>query len=135
MMWTRFAFAALLSALAPPAAAQCLAIPDGTGHTVLHCSDGRVGVEHADRGGATSGMLGGLTLTAPLDPQPLGLVRPVNPSLATAPPPSIAPPSAARVPAGRPFSTYPDPAGAGMTSQPGESPTVREPETPVRATP
>lgn len=125
-MWKSFALAGLVAALASPAAAQCLAIPDGTGNTALHCSDGRVGVEHTDPGGAASGMLAGQPLTAPLDPRPLGIVRPVNPSLAAAPPPTLAPPESDLAPLGRLFSTYTDPAGAGMRSQPGENPPARE---------
>jgi hypothetical protein len=138
VMWTRFAFAGLAAALASPAAAQCLSIPDGTGNTVLHCQDGRTGVQHTDPGGATSGLLGGETLTAPLDPLPAGaraLAVYVNPSLAVRPAPSLAPPAIEAAAPARPFSTYPDPAGAGMRSQPGESPPARDPSTTSGATP
>jgi hypothetical protein len=137
LMWTRFAIAGLLALLASPAAAQCLSIPDGTGATVLHCSDGRIGYQTTDPSGGVSGMLGGQMLTAPVDPTPPGLAgtRPavgyVNPDLsmrtAPIPPPSIAPPTIDPAPPGRPFSTYPDPAGAGMRSQPGETPAAADP--------
>ena len=125
-MWKAAAFVSLFAALSGPAAAQCLAIPDGTGNTVLHCQDGRVGVEHTDPDGATSGMLGGQMLTAPLDPLSLNAVRPVTPSLATTQTPPISSPADTSVQAIRPFSTYPDPAGAGMRSQPGISPPARD---------
>jgi hypothetical protein len=127
-MWKPLILTGLVAAFASPAAAQCLSIPDGSGGTVLHCSDGRVGHQTTDPGGGISGMLGGQMLTTPLEPPGLGLSRPtfgyVNPdqSLGTKPiaPPSLAPPVTELPRPARPFSTYPDPAGAGMRSQPGE---------------
>lgn len=126
-MWKPLTLALAAAAASSPVAAQCLSIPDGAGGVAIHCQDGRTGFQHTDPGGATSGMLGGQMLTAPLEPPGLALGQPtvgyVNPdrSLGTAPipPPSLAPPTVEPPPA-RPFSTYPDPAGAGMRSQPGE---------------
>jgi hypothetical protein len=124
-MWKTLALTGLVAAFASPAAAQCLSIPDGAGGTALHCSDGRTGFQTTDPGGGTSGMVGGQMLTTPLEPPGMALGQPmvgyVNPQTglggAPAPPPSLAPPS---ITSARPFSTYPDPAGAGMRSQPGE---------------
>ncbi len=126
-MWKAAALASLAAATGSPAAAQCLAIPDGTGNTVLHCQDGRIGVERTDPGGATSGMLGGQVLIAPLDPLPLQAPRPVTPHPITTPAPPIFPPADASLRAILPFSTYADPAGAGMRSQPGERSPARDP--------
>ena len=133
-MWKPFAIAvglAGLSGLASPAAAQCVSVPDGLGNAALHCSDGRVGMLHNEGGGGVSGMLGGQAIAgAQLDVVPPSLAYPqppvgyLNPGIAgrTAPaPPSIVmAPAPQPPPESRPFSTYPDPAAAGMRLQPGE---------------
>jgi len=133
-MWKPFAIAALGSffGLGAPAAAQsCLSVGDGLGNAAVHCPDGRVGHLHAAPGGSVSGMLGGQPLAAPLDQiatpgltvgaPPVGHFNPdISGRSAPPAPPPIAPPASGLVEPERPFSTYPDPEGAGMRMQPGE---------------
>ena len=133
-MWKPFAIAGALVCLAgfaSPAAAQCVSVPDGLGNAAVHCSDGRVGMLHNEGGGGVSGMLGGQAIAgAQLDVVPPSLAYPqapagyLNPDVAIrtapVPPPTLIAPAPQPPPESRPFSTYPDPAAAGMRLQPGE---------------
>ncbi len=126
--WRTLLFGGLAASVGSPAAARCLSVPDGTGGMAVHCSDGQVGQLRPEPGGGVTGMIGSQAVIGSMDqilpPSLAGAAHPgyLNPDLAarTEPviPPSLAPP---QVEEERPFSAYPDPAGAGLRTQPGES--------------